>query len=271
VGVTFTIAVLFGMKGISNLAVFNVSMFSILACLVFFFGPTKFILESSISGFGNMVQNFIGMATWMDPLRLSGDGTIGFPQSLTVFYWAYWIAWSVCTPFFVATISEGRSLRNMIFGAFFYGIAGTFVSFMVFGNFGLSQQVSGAVDTMALTEAGMAPADIITQYFGALPFPTVALALLALVMIAFYASTFDAITLVIAGFTKKNGIPGGSEDNGLRVFWAVVLVILPITLIWSESTRMMLQTVSIIAAFPVAIIMLIVSFGFLRDLRKEKI
>ena len=36
---------------------------------------------------GKLAQNFIGMATWMDPLRETG-----FVQNWTIFYWAYWMA-----------------------------------------------------------------------------------------------------------------------------------------------------------------------------------
>jgi BCCT family betaine/carnitine transporter len=269
IGLVFTTAVLFGMKAIANLAVFNIIVFSALIVFVLFGGPTKFIIESGVAGIGNMVNNFLRMATWTDPMRLTGDGIVGFPQQWTIFYWAYWIAWFVATPFFMAKISEGRTIRNMIFGAFFYGISGTFLSFIVFGNFGLYQQVSGKVDTVALLAAETAPAQIIVSFFQQLPFSNIILFLLVVVMIAFYASTFDAITLIISGFSKKNNLET-KTDTGLRIYWAAVLVILPISLIWSESTLVMLQTVSIIAAFPLSIIMLLIVFSFFRELKIHK-
>jgi BCCT family betaine/carnitine transporter len=219
-----------------------------------------------------MANNFLRMATWTDPLRLTGDGIVGFPQQWTIFYWAYWIAWFVATPFFMAKISEGRTIRNMIFGAFFYGISGTFLSFIVFGNFGLYQQISGIVDTVALLATETAPEQIIVSFFQQLPFSNVILFLLVIVMISFYASTFDAITLIISGFSKKNTIDTNDtkSDTRLRIYWAAVLVILPVSLIWSESTLVMLQTVSIIAAFPLSIIMLLIVFSFLRELKTHK-
>ncbi|MDR1787732.1 MAG: BCCT family transporter [Treponema sp.] len=268
VGLVFTTAVLIGMKAIANLAVFNVAAFAILLAAIFFMGPSKFIIESGVSGIGTMLNNFVSMATWMDPLRATGEGggAAGFPQQWTVFYWAYWIAWFVATPFFIAKISEGRTIRGMIFGAYFYGIAGTFLSFIVFGNFGLYQQVSGKVDTVGMLDAGSAPAQIIVEFFRQLPLVKPVLCLLAIVMIAFYASTFDAITLVISGFCKKNGLED-HRDTKLRIYWALVLIILPISLIWSESTLSSLQTVSIIAAFPLALIMYLIVFSFLKELR----
>ncbi|MDR2181202.1 MAG: BCCT family transporter, partial [Treponema sp.] len=90
IGLVFTSAVLFGMKAIAHLAVFNVAAFVLLLSCVFVMGPSRFIIESGISGVGNVLQNFIGMATWTDPLRLTGDGVTGFPQQWTIFYWSYW-------------------------------------------------------------------------------------------------------------------------------------------------------------------------------------
>jgi BCCT family betaine/carnitine transporter len=267
VGFIFTMAVLFGMKAIAKLAIVCVVLFAALFVYVFVTGPTKFIIESGVSGMGNMVQNFIGMATWMDPLRLTGDGVSGFPQQWTIFYWAYWIAWFVATPFFIGKISEGRTIRQLIGGAFFFGIAGTFTSFIVFGNFGLYQQVTGKVDTVAMLEQGVPASQIILAFFDQLPLTNIALVLLVLAMTAFYASTFDAITLVVAGFCRKKLGQDEYPDQKLRVFWAVVFIILPIALIWSESTLGMLQTISIIAAFPLAIIMLIIVGSFFKELR----
>ena len=270
VGLVFTLAVLWGMKWITRLAIVNVVLFAIMLLFVFSAGPTRFIIESGISGVGNMVQNFIGMATWTDPLRVTGDGYSGFPQQWTVFYWAYWIAWFVATPFFIAKVSEGRTIRQMIFGAFFYGILGTFTSFIVFGNFGLYQQISGNVDTVALLADGVSSPEIILSFFDQLPLSNFALGLLVIMMIAFYASTFDAITLVVAGFSRKKLRTGEYPEKGLRLFWALVFIILPISLIWAESTLEMLQTISILVAFPLAIIMLMIIYSFVKELRERK-
>jgi BCCT family betaine/carnitine transporter len=266
-GLLFTLAVLFGMKAITYLALVCVFLFTLLLSYVFFLGPTRFIIESGISGIGNMIQNFIGMATWTDPLRLTGDGISGFPQQWTIFYWAYWIAWFVATPFFIAKISEGRTIRKMISGAFFYGIAGTFTSFIVFGNFGLYQQVTGKVDAAAMLLNDVAPSEVILSVLKQLPGHNIFFVLLFLAMLAFYSSTFDAITLVVSGFSSKVLTGDETPDRKLRAFWAGVFIILPIALIWSDSTLTMLQTVSIIAAFPLGLIMLTIIFSFLKELR----
>lgn len=269
IGVVFMAAVLWGMKAIAHLASICVVLFVILAGIFFFGGPKVYLIETGITAIGTVVQNFVHMATWMDPLRLSGDGVNGFPQTWTVFYWAYWIAWFVATPFFIARISEGRTIRQTVLGGLSCGLLGTYTSFLTFGGFGLYQQTHGVVDVAGSLAAGVNPSTVILQVFDQLPITSVALVVLILAMIAFYASTFDAITLVVAGYSEKQAKRADEPRKGLRIFWAFVFLLLPIALMFSESTLSMLQTVSIIAAFPLGLIMILIVYSFLKEIRKD--
>lgn len=269
IGVVFMAAVLWGMKAIAHLAAICVILFVILAGIFFFCGPKVYFIETGVTAIGTVVQNFIHMATWMDPLRLSGDGAKGFPQTWTVFYWAYWIAWFVATPFFIARISEGRTIKQTILGGLSCGLLGTYTSFLIFGGYGLYQQTHGIVDMAGSLLAGEEPSFVILQIFDQLPITGVALVVLILAMIAFYASTFDAITLVVAGYSEKKAERAEEPRKGLRIFWAFVFLLLPIALMFSESTLSMLQTVSIIAAFPLGWIMILIVYSFFKELRRD--
>lgn len=273
IGVVFSVAVLWGMKAISHLADICVLVFCLLLGIFIIGGPKLYIIETGITAIGTVVQNFFRMSTWMDPLRISSAGGNGFPQDWTIFYWAYWIAWFVATPFFIARISEGRTVKQTILGGLSCGLLGTWTSFITFGSFGLYQQTHGGLDVAAALAEGGAPSDIILNLFLRLPgtwLPELALIVLIAAMIAFYSSTFDAITLVVAGYSEKDVKRIEEPRKGLRIFWAMVFLLLPIALLFSESTLSMLQTVSIIAAFPLGIIMIMIVYSFFKDLRKEE-
>jgi len=269
IGIVFMVAVVWGMKAIAHLAGICVGLFVILAGIFFFCGPKVYLIETGITAIGTVIQNFVHMATWMDPLRVSGDGVSGFPQTWTVFYWAYWIAWFVATPFFIARISEGRTIKQTILGGLSCGILGTYTSFLIFGGFGLYQQTHHIVDVAGSLAAGANPSDVILMVFDQLPITEIALVVLILAMIAFYASTFDAITLVVAGYSEKKAEQVKEPRKGLRIFWAFVFLLLPIALLFSESTLSMLQTVSIIAAFPLGLIMIVIVYSFLKEIKKD--
>ena len=268
VAVVFTLAVWFGMKGISKLSNICIGLFFGLMAIFLVCGPAKYIIETGVTAIGTALNNFLSMSTWMDPLRLSGDGVSGFPQNWTIFYWAYWISWSVATPFFIGKISEGRTIRQTIVGAYISGVSATFLSFIVFGNYGLHLQVTGAADIAGQT-ATEGPAAAILTVFESLPIPEIAMVVLILAMVAFYASTFDALTMVIASYSVKN--IGQDEEPGkkLRIFWSAVFIVLPIALLFNQSTLSLLQTLSICAAFPIMIIVCVIVAGFIKSMRAD--
>lgn len=92
----YTYSLLHGFRGISILAKICIYMFfGILLYVLLFGGRMRYIIESGLASFGTMMQNFIGLATYTDPLRTSY-----FPQNWTIYYWAYWMVWCVAAPFF---------------------------------------------------------------------------------------------------------------------------------------------------------------------------
>lgn len=260
----FMVAVLKGMKAISYLANFCVVVFVLLLATFLIAGPKVYIIETGITAIGKVINNFFNMATWMDPLGISG-----FPQDWTIFYWAYWIAWFVATPFFIAKISEGRTIKQTILGGLACGLGGTFTSFIVFGGYGLYLQTHGILDVASMIASGVAPSAVILMIFDQLPMTNLVLGILIVAMIAFYASTFDAITMVVASYSEKMPEHQDEPRRKLRAFWSVVFLLLPVALLFSDSTLSMLQTIAIIAAFPLGIIMIMVVVSFVKDLRKD--
>ncbi len=180
----------------------------------------------------------------------------------------------MATPFFIARISEGRTIKQTVLGGLSCGLLGTWTSFITFGGFGLYRQANGILDVAGALAEGSAPSDIILNIFLLLPgkwLPNLALIVLIIAMIAFYSSTFDAITLVVAGYSEKDVKRIEEPRKGLRIFWAMVFLLLPIALLFSESTLSMLQTIAIIAAFPLGLIMILIVYSFFKELRQQKI
>ncbi len=98
-----------------------------------------------------------------------------------------------------------------------------------------------------------------------LPLSQAGLILLAVTMVAFYATSFDALTMVAATYSYKE-LPDGAEPHkNVKLFWAVLLMLLPMVLIFSDSSMANLQSVSIIAAFPVGLIIILIVASFFKD------
>lgn len=258
---TYTITVWFGMKGISKLATYCTYLFF---ALLFYFlvagGESIYILETGFSALGNMMQNFIGLSTWLDPLRENS-----FPQNWTVYYWAYWMVWCVATPFFIGKISRGRTIKNTVLGGYCWGLAGTFTSFIILGNYGLAKQMKDGMDISGFIADGGSYSDAILQIIDTLPLSSLGIILLVVTMIVFYSTTFDSITMVVSSYSYKM-LPIDTEpDKKMRTFWAVMFILFPIALIFAENSMYSLQSVAIIAAFPIGFIILLIVVSFFKD------
>lgn len=261
IGITYTVTVYFGMKGVAKLAASCTYLFFVLLLYVLIGGnQARYIVETGITALGNLAQNFIGLSTWTDALRTSS-----FPQNWTIFYWAYWMVWCVATPFFIGSISRGRTIRQTILEGYFWGLSGTFTSFIILGNYGLGIQVHGQLDLMGFYGASQDLYQSILLLLQTLPFEKFGLILLALTMIAFYSTSFDALTMVASTYSYKELQEGEEPARSVKLFWAVLLILFPIALIFNDSSMTNLQSVSIIAAFPIGIILMLIIASFFKD------
>lgn len=57
-------------------------------------------------------------------------------------------------------------------------------------------------------------------------------------------------------------------DKKIRVFWAIIFILFPIALIFAENSMYSLQSVAIIAAFPIGFIILLIVISFFKDANK---
>ena len=89
-----------------------------------------------------------------------------------------------------------------------------------------------------------------------------------LVMIMFYSTSFDSIAMTASSYSYKKLQPGQNPHKTIQLMWCILLILLPIGLVFSESSMSNLQTVSIVAAFPIGIVMLLIILGFMKDGKK---
>lgn len=260
----YTYSLLHGFKGISILAKACIYLFfSLLLFVLLFGGKARYILETGFSALGTMGQHFLELATFTDPQR-----TTSFPQNWTIFYWAYWMVWCVATPFFIGGISRGRTIKQTILGGYVFGVGSTIVSFIVLGNYSLGMQTSGAHDFIALYQQnGGDLYEVIINIIKTLPCAPLVLALVLITMVAFYATSFDSIALIGSCYSYHRLKEDDEPHKLIQLIWCILLILLPIALVFSDSSMANLQSVSIIAAFPVGLVIVLIVASFLKDIK----
>ena len=262
----YTLGVIGGFKSIDLISKLAVILTSLLLALFFIFGGPQFILESGFEGIGNMVSNFFRMSTWMDPARVTN-----IPQDYTVFNWSYWIAWAVATPLFIAKISKGRTIKQLILGGLLAGLLGTFTSFIVLGGTGMNMQVSGNLDIVAMIQSGVSASEVIVEIISMLPMAEIIMVLLVVSMILLYVTTFDTIVHTMASYMTRKLDLDEEPTRGAKLFWSLIFIILPIALIFSESSVQGLKAMSIIGALPLSIVFIVVVISFFKSYKNYKI
>lgn len=261
----YTYSLLKGFKGISGLANLCIYLFfGLIAFVLLFGGQFQYIIDTGFTSFGTMVQNFISLSTYTDPLR-----TTHFPQNWTIYYWAYWMVWCVAAPFFIGNISRGRTIKQTILGGYVFGVGSTLLSFIVLGNYSMGLQMEGITDFIAQYNQSGDIYELIISAIQTLPCSDFILILVLMTMIAFYATSFDSIALTASCYSYKTLTERESPSKWIELMWCLLLIILPIALLFSQSSMSNLQSVSIISAFPIGIVIIMIVVSFLKDAKKN--
>jgi BCCT family betaine/carnitine transporter len=259
----FAISVWLGLKkGIKRLSDFNMWLAFILLGFVLMVGPTIFLLKTSVNSIGLMAQNFIRMNTWTDGFTESA-----FVENWTIFYWAWWIAYGPFVGLFVTRISRGRTIRQVIFGMLGYGSLGAAIFYMILGNFSLSLEITEtlAVSSVLADEGGAAA---IVATLDQLPFAVIVIAAFAVISLVFSATTYDSASYILASCATRRLLPGEDPDRWHRVFWAMALAVLPLTLMFIGGLKTV-QTATLIVSLPLIFVGVLMAVSLVMQLRSD--
>ena len=242
-------------KGIKTLSDFNMILVALLMLGVFLVGPKMDMLTGLIQGSGAYIGNIVSDSFPVNKI-LKNSEWLG---SWTVFYWAWWIAWTPFVGTFIARISWGRNIGEFISGVLIIPTLGSMVWFAEFGSLinGMSEQAM----TRSLESVPTAYFDVLARYdlFEPLSLLTVIL------LITFFITSADSSTFVL-GILSSGGDPNPSTKR--KITWGIVQSMMALALLMAGGLEV-LQTASIVAAFPFAIIMFLSMFSIAKSLKTE--
>ncbi|MGB7757762.1 MAG: BCCT family transporter [Salinisphaera sp.] len=265
-GVLFTISAMTPLdKGIRYLSNINMILASGLFLFVLVLGPTSFIFDELTQTLGEYLGNIVQMSLVTTPY--SSEHWV---QQWTMFYWAWGLSWAPFVGSFIARISRGRTIREFVLGVMIVPVGLSMFWFAAFGGTAIHMEIyqhAGIADAVARE----VPAGLFVL-LGQLPWGNYA-ALLAIVLVCvFVVTSADSATFVLGMFTSKGVL---NPTRFVRVLWGVLQLLMAVVLLLGGGLQG-LRTVSIIAAFPFMILMVLMAFALHRDLtlefrqRKEK-
>ena len=268
-----------GVKRLSNLNLFL--MFALLGATLVL-GPTVFILGLIPQGLGAYFGNFFELSFFTGALYdhfFAGSGYYGpggggegeFLIDWTIFYWAWWIAWSPFVGMFIARISKGRTVREFISGVLVLPVMFSVVWFGALGGTALNIELNGnaAVSGAMFAEGVEVPRAVaLFSMLDTLP-GTLILSSLAILLVAtFFITSSDSGSLVIDHLTS-----GGKHDAPvtMRIFWAVTEGIVAATLLVAGGNAGLeaLQAAAISTGLPFVLILIFMMYAIWKGLDTE--
>lgn len=260
------IILLFGLKrGLALASNWNVRADILMLVSVLICGPTTFILNQSIDGLGLMLQNFIYMSLTTDAI---GKG--GFPQGWTIFYFSWWVVYAIPFGLFIAKISKGRTIRQLIVCGLLAGSFGCIVFYMVLSNFGIYLQINKVVNFVHILDSqgrGVVVYTLLQQ----LPFSQIFIAAFGIIALVSYITGHCTVGYALGLATQKHSNNKNEPEFWSIAFWLILtgLVAATLYLLDSESLKP-LQTVSILTGLPLCGVVFILFISFIKQYQLDK-
>ena len=265
IGVTilFTLSALSGIgRGIKWLSNANIIMAVLLMLFILFAGPTTFLLNLLTTTFGRYLEFLPQMSFRMSPFDTDNETWI---QNWTIFYWAWWIAWSPFVGTFIARVSKGRTIREFIIGVLAVPTIFCGIWFAVFGGAGIHFEMFNQAGIWEAMDQGSYTEIALFATLGELPLSTIATVLAIVLISTFFITSADSATFVI-GMQTTNGML--NPPMRIKLVWGLIQASAAAVLLWSGGLNA-LQTASIVSAFPFAIILLLMMVSLQKGLQSE--
>jgi len=242
-------------KGIKRLSQINIGLALLLLIFVFVLGPTLFVLNAFLENIGYYIQYLPQLSTWNETYEHSQ-----WQHGWTIFYWAWWIAWSPFVGMFIARVSYGRTIKQFILGVLLIPTLVTFIWITVFGNTALFIEMFGAGGIAKAVQDNIPLSMfILLENF---PLSTVTSVLTVFVVIAFFVTSSDSGSMVIDIITS-----GGNPNPPVlsRLFWAILEGVVAASLLVGGGL-VALQTAAITTGLPFAIVLLGMCYALFKGL-----
>lgn len=246
-------------KGVKRLSEANMILAVLLLLFILILGPTLFIMTTFMQNIGGYLSEIVSKS-----FNLYAYNASDWVGNWTIFYWAWWLAWSPFVGAFIARISRGRTVRQLVLGALFAPTVLTVLWMTVFGDTALHLIVYQGVDSLADTVQN----DYSMALFAFLEhFPLASItSLFAVIMVAvFFVTSADSAAIIVDMFCSD-----GKTDTPVwqSLFWAGMIAAVTIALMYADGISA-LQAAIIIGALPFSFALLAAIWGLIRGLQLD--
>ncbi|MEM9693324.1 MAG: BCCT family transporter [Myxococcota bacterium] len=231
-------------KGIQWLSRLNVGLALGLGVVLLLVGPSPFVVKTFFSSMAIYAENIVPMALYR--------GDTGWLSYWTVFYWGWSIGYGSMMAIFVARVSRGRTVREVVLTVAIAAPLVTNLWFTALGGTGIAVDLASPGSVSApLKEAGLGAALLAT--IEQLPGTALLVPAFLVLIFCFLATTGDSVAYTISVVLSGQDTP----PKKLRIFWAVAMGVLAALLLSLGAGGIdALQQFIVVTALPVFVLLL---------------
>ncbi|MFF0219936.1 BCCT family transporter [Streptomyces vinaceus] len=245
-------------KGVKWLSTINLMLAAALMLFVFLLGPTVYVLDVIPASVGSYLHELLPLAT-----RTGAFTDSTWLGAWTIFYWAWWLSWAPFVGTFIARISRGRTIREFLIGVLLVPSGATVVWFCVMGGTAIRLDSTGAADLAVKVKEG-AEASLFAM-LDALPLGTVTSWVAMVLVMTYFVTSADSASLVMGSLTSRGLL---NPPTWLVVTWGVLMAAVAAVLLVAGGLKS-LQTATILVALPFVIVMLLLCWALVKELRED--
>lgn len=263
----FTTSVWRGMKrGIELLSRLNIYLLVIMIVFILITGPTLFILGFGMDTLGELVSDFPRLLFTTDAIG-TAQGAGNSTVSYTVFWWAYCLSWCLIFSLFVAIISKGRTVKEMMIVFIITNCVAAIPVTMLLGGIGVKSQMDGLINMFVDREQGLPFA--IANMLSVQNFAPILMVIFGLLTFTFLATTMDSSTYTLASFTSSADMSKHAPSKKLRLMWSFIMAGAALILMYLGGLGP-LEAAAAIAGIPIIIISVILIFAGKKMMDNDK-
>lgn len=265
VAITIVSATTGASKGIKILSELNIYFALGLILFVLFLGNTEFLLNAIVMNVGDYLSRFPTLTLDTFAYNQTPEQK-EWIQDWTLFFWAWWIAWSPFVGLFLAQISKGRTIREFVIGTLSIPFMFTLAWLSVMGNSALNEVLGG---NLAFAEKIIARPEIgFYELLSTYPWFSVTAIIAFVSGLLFYVTSADSGAIVLSNFSFKSQKNTDTPPIWIRLFWAVAIGMLTAAMLMTDGITA-LQKATIVMGLPFSFVMFFVMVGLFKSLRLE--
>lgn len=237
-------------RGIQLLSRANIVLGAVLLLFLLLAGPTRLIIGGFFEGLTTHLAWFGNQALFRGEAGVFGDP--GWLSPWTLFFWGWFIGYGPMMAIFIARISRGRRIRDIIVLMSVLAPLITMAWFSILGGTGLGLESQNPGSITGPFEGFNLPA-VLLAITEAMPMSDVLSPAFLLLTALFVATTGDSMTYSLSVVSSRRNDP----PTWLRLFWGLALGITAMILVAGpEGGIGRLQSFIVVTAVPVSILLL---------------